>query len=236
MVRSLFGSPAALRLVTFSSRLLTAGPDSTSGNHTYCYSQFWEGPTIMSQLGCAISPFTQTVQSTYTGQKTSAGGSGTPKSSPSAASSVSALPTATSTSAPSSTSGSTFSSFNTGLSTSTIIYIVVGVVFFCALIIALLGSYRRYISRPQPLPPLNQFQPVGSQFQAGGPFQPVGGQFDQVPPGCIRSTGTSSVGMPLDDITPSDSASQVYTMSNARSSRLEPSELWSDFPRPARGI
>jgi hypothetical protein len=148
---------------------LTAQPCSTAESSKYCFSQYWNGTIPMSQWGCANSPFTQTVESTFVGQALVTGsGSKTASESGSVATS-------------STGSGSTAST-TSGLST----FEIVGIAFgsFIGLVL-ILGFLKSIIFPAPPTNPKQSQHPNNSSSEniqlgptnhghPGGPLPPQG--------------------------------------------------------------
>lgn len=106
---------------------------STAESSSYCFSQYWNGTIPMSQWGCANSPFTQTVESTFVGNQVSVTGSGTNSIT------GSAQTTSQSGSSPTgSTSTGSSSSNHSSLSTAEIIGIAIGSVIALLIILGVL--------------------------------------------------------------------------------------------------
>jgi hypothetical protein len=140
---------------------LMAQSCSTAESSSYCFSQYWNGTLPMSQWGCANSPFTQTVESTFVGKGVSGTGSG--GSSITGTYSGSAPTGSTSSGSGSSTSGS--------LSTYAIVGIAIGS--FVGVVI-LLTVLKRIIHPSDPKESTQQQYPDNSS-SANFPLQPTNG-------------------------------------------------------------
>jgi hypothetical protein len=147
---------------------LIAQSGSTSESSSYCLLQYWNGTIPMSQWGCANSPFTQTVESTFVGNQVSATGSGG-TSMPG-----SMQTTSQSGSSPTDTASSgSSSSSSPSLSTSEIIGIAIGSVIALLIIVLAIKQliYPHISPRPKhpdsspsrgfPLQPTNHHHPAG---------------------------------------------------------------------------